>query len=411
MPRRLLAALTGVALFALLFAQPLPAHAAYSIYGKVTRIVDGDTVMVDLWGDGTTTPVSVRNAGIQSMEHDQCHFSQASSAMSRLTLGKKVRLTAAYASSSSQGRPVRFVDVVNSNGSTTDPQLAQLTSGQALWLVIPPESGRALQYHTAMEQAAAAKVGLWDNDFCGSGPYQTAKIKIWAHYDGDGDESQNVNAERVEVVNAGTTTVSLGGWWIRTGAQDSIRIPSGMSIAPGKMMILYVGKGTNTSTRLYWGYSSPRFSNLTATNKIGSGVYLFDPQGDVRAHQSYPCVVSCFDAAKGKVTLRANYDPPGDESKNPNSEYVDIVSTSDSPVDLSYRVVQIGGSTRELGAGSVLKTTGSKIRVYMGHGTSTSTTRYWNRDTTLMVNAGGTVVLRSTNAIQVACTSWGSGRC
>lgn len=55
----------------------------------MTRAVDGDTVMVDLWGDGTTTPVAIRNAGIQSMEHNQCHFTDATKAMAALTVGKR----------------------------------------------------------------------------------------------------------------------------------------------------------------------------------------------------------------------------------------------------------------------------------------------------------------------------------
>lgn len=410
MRTRVLSVFVGFCVLLALVVQPAPAQAAYSIYGKVTRIVDGDTVMVDLWGDGTTTPVAVRNAGIQTMEHNQCHFSQASSAMSRLTLGKKVRLTAAYASSTSQGRPVRFVDVVDST-TTIDSQLAQLQNGHAIALVIPPETWRAAAYQKAMEQAAVAKQNLWDNDFCGYGPSQTAKINLRVNYDGDGDESTTPNSEWVELHNPGTTTVDLQGWVIRTGAQDSFIIPSGVQLKPGALVLLRVGKGSNSATTMYWGYAGPRFPNLTATSRIGSGAYLFDPDGDIRAHQTYPCSVGCTDPATGKVSIRAVYDPPGDERLNPNSEYVEITSLSSAPVDLSFRVLQVGGSTREFGAGSVLTTKGSKLVVRVGTGTSTATTKYWGKTTSLLVNAGGTAVLRSSDAITIACTAWGTGRC
>lgn len=321
-----------------------------------------------------------------------------------------MRLTAAYASTTSLGRPVRFVDVVT--GSTTsDPQLAQLKNGQAIALVIPPERGRAAAYQKAMEQAAAARKGLWDSDSCRSGPSQSAKITMRVHYDGDGDESQNPNTERVELHNTGTTTVDLRGWVIRTGAPDSFTIPSGVLLKPGSQVWLRVGKGRNTSTILYWGYSTTRFPNLTSTNTIGSAAYLFDPDGDIRAHQSYPCSVGCTDPAAGKVRIRAIYDPPGDERTNPNSEYVEVTSLSSTPVDLSWRVIQVGGSTRELGAGTVLKTKGSKLILRVGKGSSGYVTKYWNKTGALLPNPGGTAVLRSSNAIIIACTAWGSGRC
>lgn len=410
MHRRLLSLFAGFAALILLIGQPIPAHAAYSIYGKVVRVVDGDTVMVDIWGDGKTTPVAIRNAGIQTVEHDQCHFAQATAAMTKAALGKKVHLTAANAGTTSLGRPVRFVDVVNTS-STSDPQLALIKSGMGLWLVIPPEYGRAKTYHVAMEQAAAAKVGMWDNDYCGSGPSQSAKIAVRVQYDGNEPESGNPNSEFVDLQNMGTTTVNLGGWWVRTAAQDSFTIPSNVTLKPGAHVYLHVGKGRNTATNLYWGWTSLRFPNLTSTSQVGSGAYLFDPDGDLRAHQTYPCVVSCTNPVLGKVTIRAMYDPPGDERANPNTEYVEVTSTSSSPVDLSNLVVQVGGSTRIMGHGTVLKTKGSKMILRVGKGTSGYTTKYWGKTTSMMVNAGGTATLRTSDAITIACTSWGTGRC
>ena len=137
--------------------------------GKVVRTVDGDTVTVDVWGDGITTGQAIRNAGIQAMEVGQCHSAEAAKAMSGLVAGAHVRLTAQYAASSSLGRPVRFLDVVTPRG-LVDPQLALLNAGHALPLVIPPETGRSKNYFSAAEKAAAAKRNIWSTSYCRSGP-------------------------------------------------------------------------------------------------------------------------------------------------------------------------------------------------------------------------------------------------
>ncbi|KRF23267.1 hypothetical protein ASG95_00650 [Phycicoccus sp. Soil803] len=404
----LVASICGVSLF---LAAGQAAGVAGAEHGKVTRIVDGDTVEVDVWGDGTPTPVTVRNAGIQTMELGECHAAAATSVMSSRTLGKVVNLSSKDAASRSQGRWVRFVDVPVSGQPSVDPQLASLQQGQALWLVIPPEDGRAAQYHLAMEQAAAKKIGLWDDDACGSGPAQDAKIDLSVNYDGDGDDAANPNTEYIRLRNTGTSTVALGGWVLRSGGPDRYTIRSGTTLAPGASFVLHVGKGTNSNSVQYWGGSAPRFQNLNLPGTVGGGAYLFDPDGDIRAHASYPCVLSCTDPTIGKVTIRANYDAPGDDMTNPNGEYVLITSTSATPVDLSWYVIQVGESTRELGPGTVLKTKGSTLKLYVGKGTSGYTTKYWGKSSAIMPNTGGTAVLRTTETIRIVCTAWGTGRC
>jgi hypothetical protein len=232
------------------------------------------------------------------------------------------------------------------------------------------------------------------------------------NYDGDGDESLNPNTEWVEVSNPTGSDLKLGGWWIRTAGPDTYTLPSSAVVPAHKTLRLYVGKGTNSTTRFYWGSSVPKFRNLTATDHQGSGAYLFDPQGDLRAHATYPCVVgTCSDPLAGKVRLTANYDAPGDDMTNPSGEYVTITSLVDGSLDLSYRVVQILGSTYELGGGTVLATKGSSVRVVIGKGTNTTTSKYWGKSGAIMVNAGGSAELRSTEAVRIACTSWGTGTC
>ena len=396
-----------------LFGGATAAEAGVSQQGRVVRVVDGDTVAVDVWGDGTTIPVVIRNAGLQAMEVGQCHAGEATDSMYELTLGRVVTLTAKSADSYSLARPIRFVDV--QYGTTTiDTALEIIRRGEALWLVMPPEDWRAQTYHLAMEEAAAAKAGpLWVNDDCGYGPSQWANLKLWVNYDGDGDDARNPNTEYIRVLNRGSSAVGVGGWHLRSAGPDVYTIPAGVSIPAGATLTLRMGSGTNTSSTLYWGLTTSKFPNVyPPPGSVGSGGYLFDPDGDIRAHATYPCVYRCSDPAVGKVALRANYDAPGDDMLNPNGEYLDITNTSSTAVDLSYHVVQVGGSTIEFGKGSVLSGLGSRIRVYVGQGTTTtSTVKYWGKTSAIMVNTGGSAFLRTTEGLTIACTSWGTGSC
>jgi endonuclease YncB( thermonuclease family) len=377
--------------------------------GKVTRVVDGDTVAVDVWGDGTTAPQPIRNAGIQAMEVGQCHSAEATAAMSAATFGKQVRLSANDADASSLGRPVRFVDRVTATG-VVDAQLSVLNAGQALPLVIPPETNRWQSYFAAAQRAAGAGRNLWDSDYCRPGPAQSTPIRVWVNYDGDGDERANPNLEYLRILNGGTTELSLTGWWLRTGAQDSFFFPKGTTVKPGSTVTLHAGRGTATATSFYWGNTVPRFPNADTLGSYGSGAYLFDPDGDLRAHAIYPCLVACGDPRIGKVVMDVNYDAPGDDMTNPNGEYVVLTLPGSTPVDLSYTVLSIHGNVSELGAGSILNP-GEVMVIFIGKGINTRLVHYWGKPSALLVNAGGAMTLRTTEGIPLTCHSWGTSAC
>ncbi|MGG5259002.1 lamin tail domain-containing protein [Phycicoccus avicenniae] len=402
----------GVAAVAALAAATPAVSASVSQQGTVVAVVDGDTVDVDIDGDGTSRPVAIRNAGLQTMETGQCHAADATAVMRSVALGQRVRLTAASSSSSSLGRPVRTVDVIGPSG-TTDTQLEVLRRGQALPFPMGFEQARSASYLLAAEQAAAAGTGLWDDDTCGAGPAEGARLRVMVMYEGDGDEAKNPNAEWVDIRNDASSAVSLAGWWLRSAAQDSKVFPAGTAVAPRSVLRVHVGKGTPDAVHAYWGFTAPRFNNITATQRVGGGAYLFDPQGDLRAHSSYPCLTgTCLTpAARGKVTLTARYDAPGDDMTNPNGEVVTITSTTTARVDLSFAVLQVGGNTLQLGSTAALPTKGSTIRVYMGKGTTTATVKHWNHPSSILANAGGAVELRTHEAVRIACTAWGTGRC
>jgi Lamin Tail Domain len=195
----------------------------------------------------------------------------------------------------------------------------------------------------------------------------------------------------------------LSNWWIRTAAQDTFVLPTGTTVPAGQMLTLYGGKGNNSGLTFHWQKSLSSFQNLGTAGAVGGSVYLYDPKGNIRSHQSYPCVLACTDpAVAGKVRLTVD----------PAAEKVTITSLSSKTVDLSHRVLELNEETRELGTGTYLKP-GEKMVIY-GHGSGASSrlVHYWGwTGGPFMPNGGGVMVLRTSNTIVDACRAWGTGRC
>ena len=145
--------------------------------------------------------------------------------------------------------------------------------------------------------------------------------------------------------------------------------PKGTKVQPGSTLTLRVGKGTNTATTLYWGYTAAHFKNVDEAGGFGDGGYLYDPDGDVRAHAIYPCLYACSDSLQGRVNITVNYDAPGDDVYNPNGEYVVVSPRGTTPINLAYKVLSVGSSTYEIPRGTVVNP-GEELVVRMGKGTN-----------------------------------------
>ncbi len=208
--------------------------------GYVTRISDGETVSVDVFGDGTSVPVQVRLASIQATEdlHDgdarsynHCHSLEAAAVLSRLVVGKAVQLRAPYKSmTASDGvRLARSVSV-QQNGVWVDAGRKQLERGHAFWFGSYAFKHLNQDYQRVAAQARAEGLNIWDTDHCGVGPSADAKLGVTLVWDAAGDDSTNVNGEYVRVRNNHTATVDLSGWKIRDSTilrrRDSRRVDS-----------------------------------------------------------------------------------------------------------------------------------------------------------------------------------------
>jgi micrococcal nuclease len=288
-------------------------------YGTAAFVADGDTidVLIDAVApDPGREGTRIRFLATQAMElysyHQdlnqvtgECHAVEAAKRLKTMLFtdgkGRRVRLTARDSSSSNLGRLARFVATQTADGTWHDVGTVLVREGQVIPSYQKVEYTRNASYRALSEAAAARGIGLWDTDFCGKGP--TAKLGVRVKWDADGDDTRNVNGEYVKITNKGAASVSLAGWWVRDSAsrQSATKaetrrgyiFPKGAKVAAGKSVYLHVGKKPKSPAagHFYYGLSSPIFENPSSSPVyLGDGAYLFDPQGDLRGWQQYPCV-------------------------------------------------------------------------------------------------------------------------
>jgi endonuclease YncB( thermonuclease family) len=412
--------------------------------GKVTNVSDGDTFDIDVYGDGTSTPIRARVVGINAMElhtyssdaskrAGDCWGVEATDKLESWIrkAGWHVRIAAQSPGDMSGSRYHRAI-YAQINGKWYNLALSLVKEGLALWMSSSQEYAWNETYDEAMQQAAAAHRGLFSLTHCGIGPSQSANLKLDTQWDADGADGASgpngVNGEWVRIRNNGDSAVSLAGWYFRdsmlryTTLSNGKKVPgfvfpSYASVPAHGGIALYMGKGTNTSSRpttFYWNQTASIFENNADSGPnyhLGDGSYLFDPQGDLRFWSIYPCLVGCSDPLAGKVRLAANYGTP---SSNYH-EYVDVTNTSTQVVDLTdYLIKSPPYSYTSLVGVKLLP--GATLRLYTQQpgnlpGDVTRTVRSWGQSGPILNNDGDEVSLRTYDEVPLSsgqCVHWGS---
>jgi micrococcal nuclease len=162
LPRRALVILVVlvVAVLAARLAAQRDHPAPKGVAGTVTRVVDGDTVHVDL--DGTDE--TVRYIGIdtpESVKPDtpvQCFAHQAAAANARLVRGQDVRLRFDAERRDRYGRLLAYVFRAD-DGTFVNEQLVR--DGAARPLRIAPNTRYAARFSALATAARQADRGLW----------------------------------------------------------------------------------------------------------------------------------------------------------------------------------------------------------------------------------------------------------
>jgi endonuclease YncB( thermonuclease family) len=394
------------------------APTCYFSKGRVTFVADGDTLDVNVHGDGTSRPIRVRMIGINAMEQysysrdarrrrGACHAVEATVRLQRLVRRSRglVRLSSQRALSKAGHRYRRSV-AVRVGGRWRDAGQILIDEGHVLWLAGGSEWAHNSRYARGAQRAKAAGLRLWNPRYCGSDASDATPLRMWVNWDAEGVESQNLNGEWVRIKNDGPTDLPIGGWWVRDSFLDRYTFPAYAVIPAGGTITVFVGArpagDANTSTHFYWNRRKPIFDNA-GPRGMGDGGYLFDRQGDLRLSMIYPCRYACSDPLARAVDVRAHPSRP---------EEIYVTNVSASPVDLEGYVLENPPYIYNFGPGTVLGP-GERLRVVVmgSRANDSALVKYWGKDKYILDDAGDHVLLRTQTDITIDCHAWGSGSC
>ena len=384
--------------------------------GKVTSVNDGDTMDVDVTGDGTARTRRIRFAGVQAMEQTaysshhrlgDCHAVEATERLEGLIRRSRglVRLAAEDPETMSRGRYVRTV-AVRQRGRWRDVGTIMLSEGRALWWGSWAESAPNARYSVLVQDSIAAQRGLFDPDGCGVGPSAASPLKLWVNWDADGDDTANPSGEWVKIRNLDPVNpVPLAGWYLRDSGLRRYTFPADAVIQPGATVTLDVGRDGNGIDSFSWGLRDPVFENATHDeDAMGDGAYLFDPLGNVRANMVYPCRRLCSDPLEGALGVAA--DPKG------RRENVVVSNLTAGAIDLDGYVLKSAPQSYHFGPGSVLPPGGAmRIQVTGQPEDDEPLDRSWGFAKPILRDAGDVVKILTYTDITLACTAWGDKGC
>ena len=268
--------------------------------GKVKFVADGDTIDVDIDGDGRGAR-RVRMTGYNAMEltrysHDparrrgECHGVEAAARLEGLLRRghMRVRLAAQNPRSRSGYRLRRQVST-RIGGRWVDVGRILVGEGHALWLSNPTEWAWNSLYRTLTQQAAVWGERLWNPHGCGTGPATGAHLSIRVNYDAPGADAANVSGEWARISNRSAVDIPLAGWWFRDSALRRYRFPGWAVLRAYGSITVRMGRGRDRDDVFHWGLPTPPFENPSFDRRgVGDGGYLFDPRGNLRASVIYP---------------------------------------------------------------------------------------------------------------------------
>ncbi len=376
----------------------------------VKRVVDGDTLQVDIRGDNAG-PFYVRNSGINTTEKGQCLYKQATRQLKRLA-GKKILLRFAGNSSKlnkSSGYVRKHMSAFTRSGKDLQNELVK--RGLAMPYNFGTETLNSKLYLESAQLAAQQGRGIFKTDACGVGPHPEAQIDLVVNYDAGYKGRENLSRKFIRVVNNGPSEVNLGRWRLSTG-RSYFAFPRGTVLPIGGEIMVRMGSGKNTATEFFWGGSRRELAVPGQSRYAGNGVYLMDPDGDARFWNFHPCAVDCSHPLAGKINISVIHDPPGNPDQ-PNDETVSFQNLGTERADLTYLFAEIRHSIYEFPRGTYLDP-GETAVLRMGQGTASRLDHYLGKSSTYLPGdgVGGTIKLRDDRAVELSCSSWGrKGKC
>lgn len=389
--------------------------------GYVARVTDGDTFRFANTPNRRTGSYQViRLIGVQTPEVSrkgfhagECNGDLAQQELVQIAESRRVVLTAtADTRDAERDRKLRTAYVQDAQGNWIDLAAYMLRRGWGQWFPKKSEPAHNREYHELAQAAQNAGLNIWNPTNCGDRYATGIPLQMWIQSDPSGNDWKNVNGEYIRIANQSTSQAAdLSGWSLRDGSLNWLRFPAGTVIPANDALTVRVGMGRNTPSTIYWGRKRPVFSNLGVTaDYMGDGAYLIDRQGNVRAWYMYPCLGTCDDPRMGAVQItKVRHDPPGNEVRKPNSEFVRITNTSTSTFPMVGYELRIGGWTREFGPQDTLAP-GATLTISIGKGTDRAMRRFFGMPHAILNNTGEMISLRSFDARVIDCYAYGSFR-
>jgi micrococcal nuclease len=220
----------------------------------VGQVVDGDTIELT---DGRR----VRYIGINTPEHDQPYYKEATEANRQLVGGKSVQLEFDQETFDKYGRTLAYIWV---DGVMANSEIVR--RGFANAFTVPPNVKYNEEFRQAEREAREAERGLW------AGSDASLKI-VNLNADAPGSDKENLNGEWVEIVNQGNQGVPMQGYTLKDQA-NHIYTFGNFVAQPGASFRLFSGQGQDTLSELYWG-----LSNESVWNNDSDTAFLRDAQG------------------------------------------------------------------------------------------------------------------------------------
>ena len=129
-------------------------------YAKVTRVIDGDTIVID-------TGQTVRYIGINTpeVETSECFATEAGEINEDMILGKEVRLEKDISETDKYGRLLRYVytDEGPDGYEMINDELLKI--GLAKVETVPPDIKYKDEFDQSQDYAKQNKLGLWSKCF------------------------------------------------------------------------------------------------------------------------------------------------------------------------------------------------------------------------------------------------------
>jgi micrococcal nuclease len=263
-----------------------PAQTSYPHYGRLVaarlvRVIDGDTIKVELNGKA----VSVRYIGMDAPETVDPRQPvawmgpQATAANAELLArgGGTVYIEKDVSETDRYGRLLRYV-WVKTNGTYLMVDLELLRLGVAQVATFPPDVKYIDPWFLDAEaQARSAGIGLWGptpTPAAGQASGAAALVAVCGgNRNAPGDDNLNLNGEYVVICNRGTSAVSLAGWRLTDDGDNHTFTFPAFALSAAAKVTIYSGSGRDTSTALFWR------SDGAIWNNDGDCAHLFTVSG------------------------------------------------------------------------------------------------------------------------------------